>query len=289
MKNRTILGLALLLLGTSGSVLAEDEPLFVCVARDGLSLLTSLSESFVTEKRLGNIQIEREVHETVFTALNAAKADLVMLGWGFNKEQMAELRKAHPDGVAQRTLAVDSAALVTSAKGIMKTISQEQLRKLFGSQVDVNGKPVLAQQDRIELAGEKVRVIALNKGHPTQLILRRIAMNNGPLGNHIQHFNGTDQILGELAKDPHAVALVRYTEPMPEGIVTIGVGENEGSTIHPSEETVRTGAYPISMPLIAIWRTTSPPTVAQFVAYAEGNMGRGLIRRMGYVLPVEPK
>jgi ABC-type phosphate transport system substrate-binding protein len=263
----------LILLAVAPCAFAQEKPLFVLVARDGVSLMTILAESFSEEDKSGFIQVEREMHESVFTAIGAKKADLVSLSPGFSMEEEMRFNDVHQAVVRQHVVAFESAALISGGAGQIRQIDMSDLRSLYSAD----------EAERAKWGGQVVRLLALNREHPSlRIVVHRMGVN-AKIGSHVEAVMRQDVLLKGVEQDAGAIGLIRWTQSIPASMKYIEVVNEAKVGVVPNEDTIRSGAYPLSMPISLAWRNDSPPAVKRFVEYVIGERGQEVVRKAGYV------
>jgi phosphate binding protein len=219
---------------------------------------------------------------TAFTGLLDGSADL---GAASRPVSAEELARAQELGVALRefVLGYDGVVVIVNPQNPVRRLTVPQLSALFSGQLsswaEVGGRDVApALLGRPTYSGTHLffRDRVVRRGD-------RRATDDFATGTRVLEHSAA--LVGAVSKDPAAVAYVGMGWLRP-GVIALAVAPAPSAPfVEASAETVRTGAYPISRPLLLYTRGEPDGEVRRLLQFALAGDGRKVVAAHEFIPP----
>jgi len=193
-----------------------------------------------------------------------------------------ETQLAEKQGTAPKEwiVALDGIAVVVHSSNPVKQLTLEQLAKIFTGTIR-NWKDVGGPDKTIVLLSREV-----NSG--THVYFKEHVLASVPDG--LKEFApealllpSSQAIADEVASNPAAIGYYGMGYENPQNATVAIAKTAAGPFIKPSEETVRSGAYPISRPLLLYSHGEPAGVVKAFVEFMLSPEGQAVVRKIDFV------
>lgn len=193
-----------------------------------------------------------------------------------DKELMLALEKnVHPYEMA---VAKDGIAVVVHPDNPVDKLTLEQLSKIFTGKTmrwsDVGGP------------NEEVEVLSRESSSGTYIFFQEMVLNKQDYMQDAKLLPATSSIIQSVSSDKWAIGYVGlgYAVAASDKVKIVPVKKDDSSpAIMPSDETVKSGAYPIARPLYLYTSGQPKGTVKDFVDFCLSAEGQQIVKETGYV------
>ena len=273
--------MVILALGVSGglAVSAAAEELQGALQIKGSDTMVNLcqawAEAFMAKHPKVNVAVTGGGSGTGIAALIGGTCDLAAAS---RKMTAKEIAAATSKGGAPQefTVALDGLAVVVHPSNPVKQLTIQQLADLFTGKI-TNWSQVGGENKQVVLLSREV-----NSGTHVYFKEHVLGASN-EFAPEALLMPSSQAIADEVAGNPSAIGYygMGYTNPK-NAVVSVAKTASD-PFIAPSEETVRSGAYPISRPLFLYSRRAPEGVVKAFVDFTESPDGQAVVRKIDFV------
>ena len=179
------------------------------------------------------------------------------------------------------TVALDGLAVVVHPSNPVKRLTIQQLAALFTGSIH-NWRELGGPNEAVVLLSREVNsgthvyfkehVLASAKaGEPTEFAPEALLLPS------------SQAIADEVAANPSAIGYYGMGYLNPKNVAVAVAKTADGPYITPSEDAVRSGAYPISRPLLLYSREIPQGLVKAFLDFVSSPEGQAIVRRIDFV------
>jgi phosphate transport system substrate-binding protein len=175
-------------------------------------------------------------------------------------------------GVEVRT-ALDGVTIYVNPSNTVKQLSMNQLKAIFTGQIS-NWSQVGGKNARIILYGRE-------NSSGTYTFFKETVLKNQDFASSTATLPGTAAIVNAVLKDANGIGYGGYGYS--KGVHVVGVSATDGGTpITPSEQTVRSGTYPISRFLYIYLRNRPTGELKSYIDWILSDEGQQIVKKVGY-------
>jgi phosphate transport system substrate-binding protein len=175
-------------------------------------------------------------------------------------------------GVEVRT-ALDGVTIYVNPSNSVKQLSMNQLKAIFTGQI-TNWSQVGGKNARIILYGRE-------NSSGTYTFFKETVLKNQDFASSTATLPGTAAIVNAVLKDANGIGYGGYGYS--KGVHVVGVSATDGGTpITPSEQTVRSGTYPISRFLYIYLRNRPSGELKSYIDWILSDEGQQIVKKVGY-------
>lgn len=266
MKKTLILFSALV--GLAGSAFAQK---LVIKGSDtlGAKLVPQLAEEYRAKHSGVSFEIAAEGSTTGIAAIIDGTAQI---GMSSRRAKVTEVSAAQAKGVNMKPtiVAYDGIAVVVNANNPLTKLTKRQVEQIFTGDVTdwsaVGGNP------------GKISIYTRNTASGTYSDWKELAMNRRDYASSSQKMAGNEQIVAEIAKNPHGVGYVGLAYIHTDGVKALPI---DGHV--PGEEEVRSKKYPYSRPTFYYTNGAPSGEAAKFIEFSLSDAGQEIVRKVGMV------
>lgn len=180
--------------------------------------------------------------------------------------------------LVEHAVARDGLAIIVNPANPVAELSLEQLRKIFIGEY-ANWKDV---------GGEDLPIIVLSResSSGTFVFFQEHVLKKADYTPRARLLAGTSALVQSVAADQGAIAYVglAFALEAKATVKMVGVKPADGApAVLPSDETVRTGHYPVARPLYLYTNGSSSPEVQAFVDFCLSDAGQKIVIETGYI------
>jgi phosphate transport system substrate-binding protein len=188
------------------------------------------------------------------------------------KDEEKQQAEAKGGKVEEHAVARDGVTVYVHESNPLSTISMEQLKGIYTG-TTTNWK---------ELGGpdKAIAVYSRENNSGTYVFFKEHVLGGADFVERAQTLPGTAAVVNAVMQDPNGIGYggIAYGE----GIKHLGVIGADGAPVEPTEETIRSGAYPLSRPLYWYLSATAPPAAHELLAWVLSPEGQAHVKEVGY-------
>jgi len=240
-------------------------------------LASSWAETFMTQNPDIEISVTGGGSGTGIAALLNGTTDICAASRKIkNKElELALQKNIHPHEIA---VAKDGIAVVVHPDNPVKELTLEHLSKIFTDKSfrwsDVGG------------ANEEILVLSRESSSGTYVFFQEMVLKKQDFMQNAKLMPATSAIIQSVSTDKLAIGYVGlgYALAAKDKVKIIAVKADDNSpAVMPSDQTVKTGQYPIARPLFMYLNGEPQGTVKKFTDFCLSAAGQAVVTDTGYV------
>ncbi len=240
-----------------------------------VNLVQAWAEAFMAKHPKVNVAVTGGGSGTGIAALIGSTCDLAASS---RKITAKELAAASAKGATPQelTVALDGLAVVVHPSNPVKRLTIQQLAGLFTGKI-TNWRDV---------GGEKKAVVLLSRevNSGTHVYFKEHVLGAGnEFAPEALLMPSSQAIADEVAGNPSAIGYYGMGYTNPRNAVVAVAKTAADPAIAPSEETVRSGTYPISRPLFLYTHGAPAGAVKAFLEFVESPEGQAVVRKIDFV------
>lgn len=193
--------------------------------------------------------------------------------------QEKELQQAAGTGVQPVEFVVgrDGIAIIVHPENPVSTLTMQQLSQIFTGAV-TNWKEVGGKD-------QSILVFSRESSSGTYVFFQEHVLGKADYTQAARLLPGTSALVQGVSADSGAIGYVGLGFAQnAKGVKTVTVAaDTQSSPVHASEETVRTGLYPIARPLYLYTKGTPSGLVKDFIDFSLSVKGQEIVKETGYV------
>ena len=280
MRTTSLIAGALILLSAAG-VPAQNKDTKNSVIVKGSDTIVKLSahwaEAFMTKNPSINVSVTGGGSGVGIAALLNGTTDIANSSRDITPEEKKKGLEANVVPTESK-LALDGIAIVVNKDNPLNEITIEQLRKIYTGEV-TNWKDVGGN-------GSKIVALSRETSSGTYVFFQEHVLLKKDYASSVRLMPATSAIVESAANEKDAIGYVGlgYAESAKDRVKILKVkADANAPAIEPSEETVRSKAYPISRPLFCYTNGKPTGAIAEFIAFCLSPDGQAIVREEGYV------
>jgi phosphate transport system substrate-binding protein len=240
-------------------------------------LVSNWAEAFMNKREGVEVSVTGGGSGTGIAALLNETTDICAASRKIkSKELLQALEKnIHPYEIA---VAKDGIAVVVHPENPVDRLTIEQLGKIFTGEVlrwsDVSGPD------------KEIEVLSRESSSGTYVFFQEMVLKKQDYMQDAKLLPATSAIIQSVSTDRWAVGYVGlgYAVAAEDKVKIIAVKESdESAAVIPSEQTVKSGKYPIARPLYLYLNGEPKGIVKDFVEFCLSSGGRKIVEETGYV------
>jgi len=240
-------------------------------------LVSSWAEEFMKTHTEADISVTGGGSGTGIAALINGTTDICAASRGM-KEKEQKLAAANKISPVEIPVARDGIALIVHPENPVSSLTLDQLRLIYTGKVS-NWK---------EVGGSDTPILLLSResSSGTFVFFQEHVLNKEDFSASARLLPGTSALVQAVAADRGAIAYVGlgFAAEAKGKAKTLGIqASGQDNPVVPSEETVRSGAYPVSRPLFFYSNGAPKDTAKQFLDFCLSPAGQKIVRETGYV------
>lgn len=198
--------------------------------------------------------------------------DIAQSSRSMKPAEKAQIQEKTGAPVEETVMARDGVTVYVHPSNPVTRITLPQLKGIYTGAItnwkDVGG-PDLA-----------ITVYSRENNSGTYVFFKEHVLEGEDFAAAAQTLPGTAAVVNAVMHDPKGIGYggIAYGE----GVRHLAVVGADGVAVEPSEATIRSGAYPLSRPLYWYLTVQAPAPARQFLDWARGPVGQGLVAEVGY-------
>jgi phosphate transport system substrate-binding protein len=238
------------------------------------------AEAFMKKNPRVSIAVTGGGSGTGIAALISNTCDIAELSRELKPEEIRQSREKgiEPD---QITVALDGLAVVVHPANPISRLTLNQLAMIFSGTI-TNWK---------EVSGSDLPIVVLSRevNSGTHVYFKEHVLRQGKSESRVEFaanalmLPSSQAIADEVAQNPGAIGYfgMGYTSPKQK---VLAIARDAASAyIQPTQETVVSGAYPISRPLLMVSKGQPGGLVARFIDFVLSAEGQRIVTRLDFV------
>ncbi len=180
--------------------------------------------------------------------------------------------------LVEHAVAKDGLAIIVNPANPVTELSLEQLRKIFIGEY-VNWK---------DMGGPDLPIIVLSResSSGTFVFFQEFVLHKADYTPKARLLAGTSALVQSVASDKGAITYVGLAFAL-EAKATVKMvpvkSADDAPAVLPTNETVRSGDYPVARPLYLYTNGSSSPEVQAFIDYSLSDAGQKIVIETGYI------
>jgi len=240
-------------------------------------LVSSWTEEFMKANTAVEISVTGGGSGTGIAALINGTTDICAASRSMKEKEQKEAQ-ANKVSPVEIPVARDGIALIVHPENPVNSLTLDQLRLIYTGKV-TNWK---------EVGGADTPILLLSResSSGTFIFFQEHVLNKEDFSSSARLLPGTSALVQAVAADRGAIAYVGlgFAAEAKSTAKTLGIqGKDQANPVVPSEETVRSGAYPVSRPLFFYTNGAPKDTAKQFIDFCLSPAGQKIVRETGYV------
>ncbi len=279
---RGIIGLGLLLCTQGGVVQAEElqGTLQIKGSDTMVNLCQAWAEAFMARHPQASVAVTGGGSGTGIAALIGGTCDLAAASRAMTAKER-EAAVAHGASPQEVTVALDGLAVVVHPSNSVTRLTIPQLAALFTGTI----------RNWRELGGLNTTVVLLSRevNSGTHVYFKEHVLAAAKAGEPKEFapeallLPSSQAIADEVAASPAAIGYYGMGYLNPKNVAVAVAKTSDGPYITPSEAAVRSGAYPISRPLLLYSREAPQGLVKAFLDFVMSPEGQTIVRDTDFV------
>jgi len=190
----------------------------------------------------------------------------------------SEIDKAKERGFVpfEVPVARDGLSIVINPKNPVKSLTIDQLKKIYSGQIN--------NWSQVGGANQAIITIGRDSSSGTYGFFQDNVLGGGPYRADMQTTPSNNGIAQVVSQDAGAIGYigVAYAKAFGDKVKEIPVAKGSGPAIEPTEENVKTGKYPLWRYLFMYTRGKPSGPVADFINWVKGTEGQDIVAKVGY-------
>ncbi len=187
-------------------------------------------------------------------------------------EEKQKAAEAGGGAVEEHAVARDGVTVYVHSVNPVATISMEQLRGVYTGTI-TNWKDLGG-------ADAPITVYSRENNSGTYVFFKEHVLGGADFIDRAQTLPGTAAVVNAVKNDPGGIGYggIAYGE----GIRHLGILGADGAPVEPTEETIKSGAYPLSRPLYWYVAAKAPQAARDLLAWVTSPEGQAHVIEVGY-------
>ena len=278
---RAVLAACCMMCAASGAAAEELQGMIQIKGSDTMvNLCQAWAEAFMAKHPKVTVAVTGGGSGGGIAALIGGTCDLAASSRTMSEKEIT-MSRAQQFEPQEWKVALDGIAVVVHPSNPVKQLTLDQLAQLFSGAIK-NWK---------ELGGPNAPVILLSRevNSGTHVYFKEHVLGKAPDGTTNEFsseallLSSSQAIADEVASNPDAIGYYGMGYANPKNTIVAVAKTAAGPFITPTEETVRSGAYPISRPLLLYARAAPQGLVKALLDFALSPDGQAIVRRIEFV------
>lgn len=198
--------------------------------------------------------------------------DIAQSSRSMKDEEKQQVEKGGGGAVEEHAVARDGVTVYVHASNAMTTISMEQLKGVYTGTI-ANWK---------DLGGPDKPIVVYSRENNsgTYVFFKEHVLGGADFVERAQTLPGTAAVVNAVMQDKNGIGYggIAYGG----GIKHLSIVGAAGTPVDPTEETIRSGAYPLSRPLYWYVSAKAPQAARDLVAWVLSEPGQAHVKEVGY-------
>jgi len=257
----------------------ESEERYVTVKGSDtmVHLVSSWAEVFMQKNPGIEVSVTGGGSGTGIAALLNGTTDICAASRNIKQKELdlALQKNIHPNEIV---VARDGIAVIVHPDNIVKELTLQQLSNIF------TGKSL--RWSDVSGADEEIIVLSRESSSGTYVFFQEMVMKKQDYTQKAKLLPATSAIIQSTSTDRTAIGYIGlgYALAAKDKVKIVAIKADDSSpAVMPSDQTVKTGQYPIARPLYFYLNGDPKGTVKQFIDFCLSTEGQSIVTNTGYV------
>jgi len=192
----------------------------------------------------------------------------------------SEKKLAQKQGVipAETAVALDGIAIVVNPANPVTELSMAQLKSIFTGNV--------TRWNKVGGPDQQILLLSRESSSGTFLFFQEYVLEKQDYAHNAKLMPATSAIIQSVSSDKWAIGYIGlgYAVSAAEDIKILAIKTKENTAVvKPSEDTVKSGKYPIARPLMLYTKSNGTETLKKFIAFCLSSQGQQIVKTSGYI------
>jgi len=192
-----------------------------------------------------------------------------------NEKKLAQKQGVDPTETA---VALDGIAIVVNPANPVTELSMAQLKSVFTGNI--------TRWNQVGGPDQQILLLSRESSSGTFLFFQEYILEKQDYAHNAKLMPATSAIIQSVSSDKWAIGYIGlgYAVSAAEDIKILAIKTKENTAVvKPSEETVKSGKYPIARPLLVYTKSNGSETLKKFIAFCLSSEGQQIVKTSGYI------
>lgn len=191
-----------------------------------------------------------------------------------------EKKLARKQGVipAETAVALDGIAIVVNPDNPVTELSMAQLKSIFTGNI--------TRWNQVGGPDQQILLLSRESSSGTFLFFQEYVLEKQDYAHNAKLLSATSAIIQSVSSDKWAIGYIGlgYAVSAAEEIKILAIKTKDNTAVFkPSEETVKSGKYPIARPLMVYTKSNGTETLKKFIEFCLSSEGQQIVKTSGYI------
>lgn len=242
-----------------------------------VNLAAAWAEAFMKQNPGASVSVSGGGSGVGISALLGGTTDVCDASRDVSPEEKKKAAEANISPV-ETNVALDGVAIIVNPDNPINEVSMDQLREIYTG--EVTNWQALNGQD------QKIIVLSRENSSGTYVLFQEHVLKKQDYTPSARHMPTTGAIVESVATDKGAIGYVGlgYAAHARDRVKVLPVKAGDQSpAVEATEETVRSGKYPIARPLHCYTNGKPKGLADQYLKFCLGPEGQSIVREQGFV------
>lgn len=256
-----------------------------CVGSSSVGLLlNAIRPEFRDAQEAIEVEVVSSGSTSAVAALADGAADLAPTSRPLRAEEIARIEKATGAKVGFIDIAIDAIAFCVNRRNPIEMLSLGELDRAFGRERRRGGAPATVWRDLgvadAKFAERKIVLFGTTPGGGSYGLVRETVLQDGAFRTSVNEEPVSSSVIQAIATDPYALGYCSWTFKAVRVRQLALQSETGGDFVPPSEESIRSGRYPLARPLRIHYLegARTRPAARQFLRFLLSQDGQEAVR-----------
>ncbi len=240
-----------------------------------VNLMSALAEAYMKAHPGKQVAVTGGGSGTGIAALINGTTDICAASRTMQDKEidLAKQKSIQPKEVV---IGMDGLAVMVNKSNPVDSLTLEQIKQVFQGSVT----------DWSQVGGNKgdILIHSRESNSGTYVYFKEHVLNKGDFANNARLMTSTAALVQEVSTNVNAVGYGGEAYGKEGNVKMLHVRKQKDMpAVYPTEETVRSGSYPISRPLFLYTNGQATGLVGDFVNFCNSVEGQKIVREVGYV------
>lgn len=240
-----------------------------------VNLMSAMAEAYMKAHPDKQVAVTGGGSGTGIAALLNGTTDICASSRAMQQKEidLAKQKNIQPSEVV---IGMDGLAVMVNKSNPADSLTLEQIKQIFQGTVkdwkDVGGTP------------SEILIHSRESNSGTYVYFKEHVLDKGDFATNARLMTSTAALVQEISTNANAIGYGGEAYGKQGNIKMMHVRKAAGQpAVYPTEETVRSGAYPISRPLFLYTNGQATGLVSEFINFCNSPEGQRIVREVGYV------
>lgn len=240
-----------------------------------VNLMSALAEAYMKAHPGKQVAVTGGGSGTGVAALINGTTDICASSRSMQDKEI-ELAKSKNIQPKEVVIGMDGLAVMVNKSNPADSLTLEQIKQIFQGTVT----------DWSAVGGNKgdILIHSRESNSGTYVYFKEHVLNKGDFANNARLMTSTAALVQEISTNVNAIGYGGEAYGKQGNIKMMHVRKEPGApAVFPTEESVRSGTYPIARPLFLYTNGAATGLVSEFISFCNSAEGQKIVREVGYV------